>query len=77
MRNEIIISTRSSSLIYPFKKYVARKTTSIKCITVLVTAKMEGKRRYVLANPFNREGAVPRAKNEETSEIIVVATVRF
>ena len=37
-------------------------------------AKVEGNRRYVLANPFNREGAVPRAKNEETSKIIVVAT---
>ena len=35
---------------------------------------MEGNRRYVLGNPCNREGAVPRAKNEETSEIIVVAT---
>ena len=35
---------------------------------------MEGKRRYVLAHPFNCEGSVPRAKNDETSEIIVVDT---
>ena len=37
-------------------------------------AKMEGKGRYVITNPSIREGAVSRAKNEETSEIIVVAT---
>ena len=36
-------------------------------------AKMEGKRRHVLANPSIREGAVRRAKNAETS-IVMVAT---